>query len=223
MVTRKAKIQKPYNSKEVTQKLAPDIRQELSEYFVYFLVVFVAVTLTYLFIRTSVFDVIGISGKSMYPTFDNRDAIYIDQLSPKFSEYKRGDVVVLLAPEDLDGERSLYIKRIIGLPGEKVILDGGRVYIENDQYPNGVELLESDYLKPEVKTYKRVISGGERYEEEVLGINQYYVIGDNRTGSTDSRYFGSVEKRDILGKEFYRIIPPQKAGLFNPPTYNISN
>jgi signal peptidase I len=207
---------------EIQRRINPGIWQELRDYFFYFLKVFVSVAIVYLLIRTSVFDVIAISGKSMFPTYNDKDAIYIDQITPKFSEFRRGDVIVLLAPPDLDGKRSLFIKRIIGLPGEKVVLDNGQVYIYNANYPDGVMLDEQAYLK-DVKTYKRVISGGERYEEDVLQTDEYYVMGDNRTGSTDSRFFGKVAKKDILGKEFYRVLPSEKSGFYQLPKYNIAN
>jgi signal peptidase I len=216
-------FQKLPSDQEIEKRINPTLTQELWEYFFYFLKVFLSVAIIYLVIRTSVFDVVGISGRSMFPTYKDRDAIYIDQLTPKVSEFKRGEVIVLLAPPDLDGKRSLFIKRVVGLPGEKVVLEDGKVYIFNQEYPNGVLLDESGYLNPDVKTFKKVISGGERYEEEILKPEEYYVIGDNRTGSTDSRFFGAINKRDILGKEFYRVLPAEKSGFYKVPKYNISN
>ncbi|MEM1312058.1 MAG: signal peptidase I [Patescibacteria group bacterium] len=211
------------SDKQIRRRIHPTFSQEVREYAFYFLKVFVSVALIYLFIRTSVFDVIGISGKSMYPTYDNKDAIYIDQLTPKFSDYRRGDVVVLLSPAHLEGQRDLYIKRVIGLPGDIVILEDGKVFIENDNYPNGVQLDENYYLNPTVPTYKKLAISSDKFVEEKLQDNEYYVMGDNRTASSDSRYFGKVNKSDILGKEFYRIIPPSKAGFFELPSYNIPN
>jgi signal peptidase I len=208
---------------DIRRHIHPTFLQEVVEYAFYFLKVFVSVAVIYLFIRTSVFDVIGISGKSMYPNYDDRDAIYIDQLTPKFSDYNRGEVVVLISPVHLDGKRDLYIKRIIGLPGDTVILQDGKVYIQNTEYPDGVQLDEKFYLDVSMPTYKRVISGSEKEVESKLGTDEYYVMGDNRTASTDSRFFGKTRKADILGKEFYRIIPSIKSGFFKQPKYNISN
>jgi len=209
--------------KQIQRQIHPTFLQEFKEYAWYFLRVFLIVVLVYIFVRTSIFDVIGISGKSMFPSYDDRDAIYIDQFSPNFSDYKRGDVVVLLSPKKIDNKRDLYIKRIIGLPGESVIIKGGQVFIKNSDYPEGVELDEKNYLKPEEKTYKRVVSGTEEFEEPLLGKDEYFVLGDNRKGSTDSRIFGKVIKADITGKEFYRILPPEKSGFFKGPTYNIGD
>jgi signal peptidase I len=211
------------SDKEIRRHIHPTFWQEAREYAFYFLKVFVSVAAIYLFIRTSVFDVIGISGKSMYPNYDDKDAIYIDQLTPKFSDYQRGDVVVLLSPPQADGSRDLYIKRVIGLPGDTVILQDGKVYIQNQEYPDGVQLDEKYYLDPSVPTYKGVITGSEKDVESKLGSDEYFMMGDNRTASTDSRFFGKIKKADILGKEFYRIIPSSKSGFFKLPTYNINN
>jgi signal peptidase I len=216
-------FQELFSEKEIKKHINPSFADEVRDYFLYFLKVFLIVTFVYMFIRIHVFDVIGISGHSMYPAYNDRDAIYIDEWTPKFGDYRRGDVVVLVSPPDLDGKRELYIKRIIGVPGEKVVLEDGKVYIYNKAYPKGVQLDERAYLKPNVKTYKRVISGGERYEEETLGPDEYYVLGDNRTGSMDSRFFGKIKKKDILGREFYRILPTDKSGFFTHPKYNITD
>jgi signal peptidase I len=217
------KFEKIADQKEVQRKMNPDLRQELVDYFYYFLKVFLTVTIVYLVVRTSIFDVIGISGKSMFPSYDDRDAIYIDQLTPKFGDYRRGDVIVLIAPDTVGDERTLFIKRVIGLPGERVVLEDGDIFIYSEKYPDGVLLDELMYLTPDVKTYKKVISGNERFEEPKLQEGEYYVLGDNRTGSTDSRFFGKINKSDILGREFYRVLPPEKSGFFELPTYNIEN
>jgi signal peptidase I len=211
------------SDQEIRRHIHPTFAQEVREYAFYFLKVFVSVALIYLFIRTSVFDVIGISGRSMYPTYDDKDAIYIDQLTPKFSEYRRGDVIVLLSPVNEKNKRELYIKRIIGLPGDIVILQDGKVFIQNAEYPDGVQLDENNYLSPMNLTYKKVGVPSEKFVEDKISVDEYFVMGDNRMYSQDSRVFGKIKKSDILGKEFYRIIPSSKAGFFNPPNYNISN
>ncbi len=216
-------FQKVANSSEIKKKISPSLKQELLDYLLYFLRVFLSVAIVYVLIRWTVFDVIGISGKSMFPTYNTSDIIYIDQLTPKFGSYQRGDVVVLKSPPDISGKRELFIKRVIGLPGEKVVTEEGQVFIYNADYPDGVQLNELAYLDASVNTFKNLNSGGQRYEERVLDKDQYFVMGDNRGGSADSRSFGAISKKDILGKEFYRVIPPQKSGFYKLPKYNISN
>jgi signal peptidase I len=215
--------------KEIKKRIKPTLLQELIEYLFYFLEIFVFVSLIYFFIKTSLYNKITIAGLSMYPTFNDyeenpnkRDLIYIDLLTPKFSEYRRGDVVVLLSAPKPDGKRELYIKRVIGLPGETIIFDKGEVIIKNEKYPEGVTLIES-YLPPDVKTYKELTFDKGRYEERSLEEDEFYVIGDNRPGSSDSRVFGPVPREYIIGRQFYRLTPEEKAGWFTLPEYNISN
>lgn len=220
------KIQKIASDKEIIRVTSPSIWSELRGYGVYFLQIFLLVALLYLFIRTSVFDLIGVSGKSMFPNYNEitqDDSIYINQLTPKFSDYERGDVVVLIAPTTCDPKKSFFIKRIIGLPGEKIVFEDGKVFVINKNNPApGIELNESSYLKPEVKTYKKIIQDdGLRYEEALLPENKYFFMGDNRSGSTDARVCGPIDKGAILGKEFFRLTPASKQGFFKPPSYNI--
>lgn len=216
-------FQKISKDSEIKKYIKPSFKQEIMEYLFYFFEVFVCVAIVYIFLRTSVFDVVGINGKSMFPNYNSNDAIYIDQLTPKFSDYRRGDVVVLLSPAQANGKKELYIKRIVGVPGDRVIFDGGKVYISNDNFVEPVELNESSYLSSDIKTFKKVISISDKFEEDRLGANDYFVMGDNRGASTDSRIFGKISKSEIIGKEFYRILPTDKAGFFVPPKYNISN
>lgn len=220
------KIQKIASDKEIRKVTHPSFWREFREYAFYFLKVFLSVAIVYIFIRTSVFDLIGVSGKSMFPNYNETtkdDSIYIDQLTPKFSEYKRGDVIVIIAPSKCDPKKSLFIKRVIGLPGEQVVLEGGKIFIINKENPApGIELNESSYLKPEVKSYKKIIQDdGLRYEEPVIPENKYFFMGDNRTASTDARVCGPIDKGSILGKEFFRLSPASKQSFFRPPTYNI--
>lgn len=216
-------FQKVAGSSEIQKRINPSLRQEMLDYLLYFLRVFLSVAIVYVIIRWTIFDVIGISGKSMFPSYDSLDIIYIDQLTPKFGSYQRGDVVVLKSPPDASGKRELFIKRVIGLPGERVVVEQGQVFIYSPDYPDGVELNETDYLDRSVNTFKNLSSGGQRYEESFLRTDQYYVVGDNRGGSSDSRSFGPILKNDILGKEFYRVIPTEKSGFYKLPKYNISN
>jgi signal peptidase I len=230
-MSQKLKFQPIAGNKEIQKNLQPTFGQELREYFWYFLRLFLIVFLVYFVVRTMLFDLIGVSGQSMYPTFNNEtrnDAIYIDQLTPKFSDYRRGDVIVLVAPPDCSIDKDnppLYIKRVIGLPGEQVAFQDGKVYIINKQYPApGMMLDEAAYLHQSVPTYKGTIQDdGLRYEEKRIPENEYFFLGDNRTGSTDSRVCGNINKDLILGREFFRLSPEAKRSFFTLPKYNISN
>ena len=223
-------FQKVYTQKQVKAYFKPSVLSQVREFFLYLLKVFLIISFIYLLIRFNLFDRVDISGKSMYPTYneaDNpskeigkNDTILIDILTPKFGSYQRGDVVVMRSPTfDKTGE--LYIKRVIALPEETVIFDNGKVFVQNIDNPKSTRLDEASYLKGEVATYKGIERG--KIVENKLQRDEYYLMGDNRGGSSDSRVFGAVKKTQILGKEFYRMTPSVKSGWFNLPKYNIGN
>ncbi len=149
-----------------------------------------------------------VEGRSMEPTFYTGERLYTNRLSHWFNgtsvgevlnlDYKRGDIVVLQIP----GNDAL-IKRIIGLPGEKIEIKNGHFYI-NDQ------LLKEDYLDPSVET-----QGGSFLREKIpqnIPEGYYFVAGDNRSVSNDSRYFGFVKTEWLIGKPFIRIWPLDRFG-----------
>jgi len=215
---------------QIKHYLKPKIWREIIDYLVYFLVVLLTVSLVYMGVRYFLIDTIAISGRSMFPNYNNysdnskQDVIQIDLLTPRFGDYRRGEVVVLTAPENCDPGRSLFIKRIIGLPGDKVILENGKVSIQGEE-TGGVETVldESNYLDKTVMSYKNELNKGLRFEENVLGKDEYFVMGDNRGYSKDSRYCGKINKSIILGREVFRLLPLDKKKFFDIPKYNIGN
>lgn len=212
--------------KQLKRYAQPSFILELREYIFYFLRVFISIVALFIFIRFMVFDLIGVSGRSMYPNyneFTTDDAIYIDQFSKFFSDYQRGDVIVIIAPERCDRNKSLYIKRVVGLPGEQIAFEGGEVFVINDNYPSGIKLDETGYLNPSVRTFKQALQDdGLRTVERKLGPDEYYFLGDNRPGSADSRVCGPINRSEILGREFFRLSPNEKRGWFTNPSFNIS-
>lgn len=145
-----------------------------------------------------------VSGNSMVPIFHNGDYILTDKLSYRLGNPRRGDVIVLKNPRD---ESQDFIKRIIALPSETIRIDENFVYISG-------ELLKEPYLPPGTNT-----SAGTFLTEKTAvkaGPNQYFVLGDNRSHSSDSRAWGGVTKEEIVGKVFFRYWPPQSFGLFKP-------
>jgi signal peptidase I len=222
-------IQKLYSPKQIRTVVFPHIISESLIFLRYFIVTLIITTVLYNGIRNNLFKSIVVSGESMVPYHSTNDLIYIDLLTPNFSTYKRGDVIVLKAPKQCDTQDDLFIKRVIGLPGEKVSFQNGDVYIYNPNYSNGyVKLDESSYLARDVKTYKRVnpiskedLDFEKKVEEPVLGNNEYYFMGDNRPRSRDGRECGPINKKDILGKELYRFAPVESRGYFKSPKYNL--
>jgi len=160
--------------------------------------------------RTFVAEPFVVSGSSMMPNFKNHDYLIIDRLSYRTGDPSRGDVVVLRFPKD---PSQYFIKRIIGLPGEKVCFSAncqgqdGNVYIFNSENQDGIKLVETYISQP---------SYGQS-QNMTLGENEYFVLGDNRTASSDSRVWGSLERKDIIGKVWARVYPFSSAEFFNNP------
>lgn len=147
-----------------------------------------------------------VSGSSMFPNFKDGDYIITDKLTYKFSEPKRGDVVVFKNPKDQSQD---FIKRIIGLPGDKVKVQGGKVFV-NDQH------LDEPYLKDVYTESRSFMQEG---EEITVIPGHYLTFGDNRPHSSDSREWGFVEKNELIGKVFLRYWPKDSFGLY-PAAYS---
>ncbi len=146
-----------------------------------------------------------VKGASMEPNFHDREYLIIDEISYRFDEPARGQVVVFRYPRN---PQEYFIKRIIGLPGESVQIKDGKVIVYNEDNPEGLFLSEP-YLSQENITYNQD-------EDKVLvGANEYYVLGDNRGASKDSRYFGAVDRSFIIGKVLFRGWPISKVQVFN--------
>jgi signal peptidase I len=156
-----------------------------------------------------------VRGDSMLPNFHNGEYLVIDQLSYRLSQIKRDDVIVFRYPLD---ESEFFIKRVIGLPGDEVRIANSQVTIINQTYPAGVVLNESKYLSSEVNTGGQV--------DVRLGSDEYFVLGDNRPASSDSRSWGLVKKSEIVGRVWVRAWPFNKMTIFssiNPSFISISS
>jgi len=151
-----------------------------------------------------------VKGASMEPNFHDQEYLIIDEISYRFEQPKRGDIIVFRYPKD---PQQYFIKRIIGLPGEKVILKDGQVYVYNQQFPDGAAL-EEKYLAADVKTYSN-----NGIDSITLGQDEYFVLGDNRNSSRDSRSFGPVNKSFIIGRVALRGWPVNRLTVFQTPVY----
>lgn len=158
--------------------------------------------------RTYIAEPFVVSGSSMVPNYHNHDYLIIDRLSYITGQPNRGDVIVLKFPKDTS---VFYIKRIIGLPGETVKIQQGSVTIYNKENPQGFKLKE-DYLPNQSETFGRS-------DSITLGTGEYYVLGDNRTASSDSRVWGILPADDIVGKVWARVYPLSQSGFIKTPSY----
>lgn len=160
-----------------------------------------------LIVRTYIVQPFLVSGASMEPTFSSGDYLLVDGLTYRFREPERGEVAVFKYPGN---EMVYFIKRIVGLPGERVVVKDGKVTIFNDANPNGFALDEKYYTEPG-------LTAGE--SDTVLNLTQYFVLGDNRSFSFDSRSWGSVERSEIVGIVRLRLWPLNSVMAFTQPQY----
>ena len=146
-----------------------------------------------------------VKGASMEPTFYTGDYIFTSKVTYKFRPLERGDIVVFKSPKNSDIE---YIKRIIGLPGDKVRIASNNVYV------NGILISES-YISDKTSLW----DGGYVKENEEFTVpgDEIFVMGDNRPRSSDSREFGPVKIDSIIGQVFFRYFPVQKIGAVGNP------
>lgn len=160
-------------------------------------------------IRTFVAEARYIPSGSMEPTLQINDRLIIDKLSYDFESPKRGDVIVFKPTKTLRQQNfhDAFIKRVIGLPGEKVEVKYGRVYI-NDS------LVQESYIaaRPNYQWGPVIVPSG-----------SYLVLGDNRNNSYDSHYWGFVPRHDIIGRAVFRFWPLNRIGELNHPVYVVSH
>ena len=155
-----------------------------------------------LFINTFIFGITVVSGESMNPTLQNKDRILLKKYESTLGidEYNYGDIVVFKSP--LENDNRLFIKRVIGIPGDKIEIIEDKLYINN-------KYIEENYIDTE--SYTESLVYGESY---LVPQNEIFVIGDNRFpgASNDSRSFGSITFNRIEGKAIFRIFPLNKIG-----------
>ncbi len=170
------------------------------------------VILVILPIRIFVAQPFIVVGTSMEPTFVNNEYLIVDELTYRLSEPHRGDVIVFKFDNNpskstdsgtVTNPSKYFIKRLIGLPGETIDIRDGKVTIVNDKNPAGFVLNET-YIK-DLPTNTMTVT---------LEKGKYFVMGDNREVSYDSRSWGQLDGHKIVGKVFVRLLPPQKIGIF---------
>lgn len=160
-------------------------------------------------VRYFLFKPFYVKGASMEPNFFDKEYLIIDELSYRLRVPERGEVVVFKYP---DNPKEYFLKRIIGLPGERIKIAEGQVTIYNKAHPEGI-ILNEPYLPKDLLTVGETIT--------VLSDDQYFVMGDNRSNSYDSRRFGAVDKSLVIGRVFFRGWPLNRAELISEPKLNI--
>lgn len=170
-------------------------------------------------IRVFLFQPFFVQGASMEPNFENGEYLIINELGYKetdiriggkelfsvssFKNLERGDTIVFKYPKD---PKQYFIKRIVGLPGEKVKVSNGKVYIFNKENPDGFVLDESGYLSEQVTTPGDLV--------QQLSETEYFAMGDNRFYSHDSRAWGPLDEKFVIGKVSIRAWPLNRASIY---------
>ncbi len=147
-----------------------------------------------------------VSGASMEDTFHSGEYLIVDQLTYQFEEPKRGDVIVFRYPRD---PSKYFIKRLIGIPGDTLTIEGNVLTITNKEFPKGIVLEEPYVNSMQPNTHLT----------ETLTDGEYFVMGDNRDASSDSRMWGILQRDKIVGRTFLRLFPFTKAEVF-PGAYD---
>lgn len=164
-----------------------EVKTKEKNYFKEFLP-YLIIILIVIFLKAYVISPIRVNGVSMNPTLDDRDIMLLDEVSYYFTDISRFDIVVVRQDDEY------LIKRVVGLPGEEIRYEDDKLYIDG-------EYIEEDYERKETSDFSTT-----------LGEGEYFVMGDNRTNSTDSRIFGPVSKDDIIGKTSFTILPFSRFG-----------
>jgi signal peptidase I len=147
-------------------------------------------------LRATVVDARVVPTESMLPTIQVADRLLVDKISYRFTDIDRGDVVVFHPPLNADSRRFDYVKRVIGLPGDKVEIRDGKVFINDKELIEPYEKEKPEYI----------------YGPIIVPEETYFVMGDNRNESNDSHYWGVLAKKNIVGKVFIRYWPLDRFG-----------
>ena len=173
----------------------------------------------YLVIHNFVAQPFQVEQPSMMPTVNPGEYVLIDKISPRFNDYQRGDIVVFQPPEGFGQGGVPFIKRVIGLPGDTVSLENGHVFVT--RAGGSPVRLDEPYIV-------RAIDGGAAptlpkdsggTSSWTIAAGTYFVMGDNRPESQDSRFFGPVHRELIVGRAWLRYFPLNRVGFVSRPTY----
>jgi signal peptidase I len=173
----------------------------------------------YLVIHNFVAQPFEVEQQSMVPTVNPGEYVLIDKISPRFNDYQRGDIVVFQPPEGFGQGGVPFIKRVIGTPGDTVSLENGRVFV---QQPGGSPVrIEEPYVVHTISnevaaTLPKDAAGTTSW---TVPAGTYFVMGDNRPDSQDSRFFGVVDRELIVGRAWLRYFPLDRVGFVGHPTY----
>lgn len=184
--------------------------EELSDFIIELVKVVIISLIIIVPVRYFLIQPFYVKGASMEPNFHDHEYLIIDEISYRFEGPERGDIIVFKYPQD---PSQYFIKRVMALPGERIIIKNGQVYIYDKELKQEVLVDESEYLSATMLTPGKI--------DITLEEGEYFVLGDNRTSSLDSRTFGPIAEPFIVGKTWVRGWPFNKIKVFNNPEYNL--
>ena len=177
--------------------------------------------LIYLVIHNFVAQPFEVQQNSMVPTIVDGEYILIDKLTPRFDGYQYGDVIVFNPPSGggLDTQGIPFIKRVIGMPGDTIALENGRVFVTREG-ESPVRIEEPYVITDESNAPAATLCPRPDCPQSwIVGAGEYFVMGDNRPSSQDSRVFGPIDEDTILGRAWLRYFPLERIGLIERPAY----
>lgn len=189
----------PTNNDDSNKKEAGETRKIFFEFFKFCLIAAIVVVP----IRLWVAQPFLVNGSSMSPSFENGEYLIVDEFSYHFHEPQRGEVIIFRYPYD---PSKFFIKRIIGLPREKLEIKNGKTMIFNETFLEGITLEEGYVIHNENYIMNDLSID--------LGPSEYFVMGDNRPMSSDSRTWGTLNRDFIVGRAWIRLWPFQKANIY---------
>lgn len=181
--------------------------------------VIVVAGIIFLLVHNFVAQPFEVAQTSMLPTLNAGEDVMVDKISPRWRPYERGEIIVFHLPPELGQPNMPYIKRIIGLPGDTISLLDGRVYVSSaGSTPAPLEepYLARDELGRLLATQCLATDCPASW---TVSEGQFFVLGDNRTASLDSRYFGTIEASTVIGRAWLRYVPLHRFGLIQQAQY----
>jgi signal peptidase I len=172
----------------------------------------------YLLIHNFIAQPFEVEQESMVPTIVEHEYILIDKISPRFSDYDRGDIVVFQPPPGYEQGGVPFIKRVIGLPGDKVSLENGRVFV-TPPCGSAVPLDEPYVITVDGHTAPTQPRDADGTADWTVPPGKYFVLGDNRPESQDSRFFGPITRDSIVGRAWLRYFPLDRVAIMAKPIY----
>jgi len=198
------------SSEGPSEQIPPQIKSTKNEGGFWEIVKFTLIALAIVIpIRIFIAQPFVVSGESMYPTFENGDYLIIDEISYRLGEPERGDVIVFRYPLQPD---RFFIKRVIALPGETMTFKNGVITISDDDTSTDDITLDEPYIKENSKGKFKI----------TLNNDEYFVMGDNRNASSDSRVWGALPRKDITGRVLVRLLPVKEISIL-PGDYKQSS